>query len=52
MTQLNLSFIDMPIPQSRLWEQFDDEQKRIVVETLARLLLKATATAELEQHND
>lgn len=52
MTQLNLSFIEVLIPQSCLWEQFNDEQKRIVVETLARLLLKATAGSEREQSND
>jgi hypothetical protein len=51
MTQLNLIFIDIPIPESCLWEQFDDEQKRIVVETFARLLLKATTGAEQEQIN-
>jgi hypothetical protein len=29
-------------------EQFNDEQKRIVVETLVRMFLKATANAEAE----
>ena len=43
MPQLNLNFSDIPIPETCLWEQFDDEQKRIVIETLARLLAKATA---------
>ena len=33
MPQLNLNFIDIPIPETCLWEQFDDEQKRIVIET-------------------
>ena len=27
MPQLNLNFIDIPIPETCLWEQFDDEQK-------------------------
>jgi hypothetical protein len=39
MSQLNLNFIDIPIPETCLWEQFDDQQKRIVIETLARLLV-------------
>ena len=52
MTQLNLIFIDIPIPQTCLWDQFDDEQKQIVVETLARLLLKAMTGAEQEPIND
>lgn len=42
MPQLNLNFIDIPIAEPCLWEQFDDEQKRIVIETLARLLVQAT----------
>jgi hypothetical protein len=52
MTQLKLNFIDIPIPETCLWDQFDDEQKQIVVEALARLLLKATSGAEQEQIND
>ena len=52
MSQLNLNFIDIPIPETCLWEQFDDEQKRIVVETLARLLVKATRDKNQEQTND
>jgi phenylpyruvate tautomerase PptA (4-oxalocrotonate tautomerase family) len=44
MPHLNLNFTDIPIPETCLWEQLDYEQKRIVVETLARLLLKATQT--------
>jgi phenylpyruvate tautomerase PptA (4-oxalocrotonate tautomerase family) len=42
MPQLNLNFIDIPIPETCLWEQFDDEQKRLVIETLTRLLVKLT----------
>jgi hypothetical protein len=42
MPQLNLNFNDIPILERRLWEQFDEDQKRLVAETLARLLVKAT----------
>jgi phenylpyruvate tautomerase PptA (4-oxalocrotonate tautomerase family) len=52
MPQLNLNFIDIPIPETRLWEQLDDEQKRIVIETLTRLLVKATRDEPQEQTND
>ena len=52
MAQLNLNFTDIPIPETCLWEQFDDEQKRIVVETLARLLVKASRDQNEEQPND
>lgn len=52
MTQLDLIFSELPLPESCLWEQFDAEQKRVVVETLARLLLKATTGTEQEPSND
>jgi hypothetical protein len=52
MPQLNLNFNEIPIPETHLWEQFDDEQKRIVIETLARLLVQATRNHYQEQTND
>ena len=52
MPQLNLYFNDIPIPETHLWEQFDDEQRRVVIETLSRLLVKATRNRQLEQTND
>ena len=30
MPQLNLNFTDIPIPETCLWEQFDEQQKRTV----------------------
>jgi hypothetical protein len=44
MPQLNLNCTDIPIPETCLGEQLDHEQKRIVVETLARLFRQATQT--------
>ncbi|MBO0757488.1 MAG: hypothetical protein J2P54_16680 [Bradyrhizobiaceae bacterium] len=41
MPQLTLNFSDIPIPETCLWEQFDNEYKQILIEILARLLLKA-----------
>ena len=41
-----------PWPETHLWEQFDDQQKLVVVETLARLLVKATQDKHQEQTND
>jgi hypothetical protein len=52
MPQLNLNFTDIPIPETSLWEQFDDQQKQIVIENLARLLVKATRDRNQEQTND
>jgi len=42
MPQLNLNFHEIPIPETHLWEQFEDEQKRAVLDILSRLLVKAT----------
>jgi predicted Fe-S protein YdhL (DUF1289 family) len=52
MSQLPLNFTDIPIPETCLWEQFDDQQKRIVIENLARLLVNATRDRNQEQTND
>ena len=53
MSQLNLNFTDIPIPETCLWEQLDGQLKRNVVEALARLLLKATRASEhQEESND
>ena len=52
MPQLNLNFLEIPIPETHLWEQFDDEQRRVVIETLSRLLVKATRGNQQEQTND
>lgn len=52
MPQLNLNFNDIPIPETHLWEQFDEDQKRVVIEILVRLLVKATPDQHQEQTND
>ena len=39
--QTKLSFMDdVPIPQISMWDQLDEEQKRVVIEMLARLISK------------
>jgi phenylpyruvate tautomerase PptA (4-oxalocrotonate tautomerase family) len=52
MPQLHLNFTDIPIPETCLWEQLDHQQKRIVVETLARLLLKTTRTVRRQEETN
>jgi len=49
MSQLNFNFSDIPIPERCLWEQFDDQQKRTVIETLARLMTQAVRP---DQHQE
>jgi hypothetical protein len=39
--QIKLSFMeDLPVPQTSVWDQMDDEQKTVVIETIARLIAK------------
>ena len=52
MSQLILNFTDIPIPETCLWEQFNDEQKQIVIESLARLLVQAARNHDQEWTND
>jgi hypothetical protein len=53
MSQLNLSFNDIPVPETCLWEGLNDEQKQLVIETLARMMIKAARNANpLEAAND
>jgi hypothetical protein len=52
MPQLNLNFNDIPIPETHLWEQFDDEQKRAVLDLLSRLLVKATQNSQSGADHD
>jgi hypothetical protein len=52
MPQLHLNFFDIPIPETHLWEQLDDEQRRIVIEALARLMTNATRTGKSQEHTN
>ena len=49
MPQLNLNFLDIPIPETRLWEELDDERKQLVIETLARLMVNAVRTGNPQE---
>ena len=51
MPQLSLNFNEIPIPETHLWEQFDDEQKCLVIEILSRLRPRMRGIQE-EQSND
>jgi hypothetical protein len=41
MPQLQLFFLDSPVSETRPWDRLDDQQKQIVIETLARLMTQA-----------
>jgi hypothetical protein len=49
MSQLNLNFLDIPIPETCLWEQLDDEHRQLVIETLARLMISTFRTGSPQE---
>jgi hypothetical protein len=49
MPQLNLNFLDIPIPETCLWEELDDNHKQLVIETLARLMVNAVRTGKPQE---
>jgi len=47
---MHLTFLDVPVPEARVWEALKDHQRAVVVEVLARLFVKAAvAHAALEE---
>jgi hypothetical protein len=43
--QPKLSFMDeLPVPRISVWDQLDDEQKNVVIETIARLIARMITT--------
>ena len=53
MPQLHLNFTDIPIAETCLWDQFEDKQRQMVIEILARLLNNAARAGQpQEQTND
>jgi hypothetical protein len=49
MPQLNLNFFDIPIPETCLWEELDDDDKQLAIETLARLMVNAVRTSKPQE---
>ena len=51
--QIQMSFMDeLPIPRTSVWEQLDDEQKAIVIESLARLVAKMMLSESNQEPNN
>ena len=51
--QRNLNFLDIPIPETLVWETLQTQQSMVAVEVLARLIVKATfANQNQEEDHD
>jgi hypothetical protein len=44
MPQLNLDFLDIPVPPTCLWDHLPLPHQQLLIETLARLMIKAAAS--------
>jgi hypothetical protein len=49
IVQLSLNLQDVPVPEARVWETLDDDQRALVIEILARLFAKAAAPPVAEE---
>ena len=51
--QLSLNFLQTPPrPEAAVWERLDDQQRQVVVNRLARLLVKAALTGAHREPGD
>ncbi len=51
--QLHLKFLDLPAPETRVWEWVDDTHRTLAIDALAQLIAKAVlATGDKEQGDD
>jgi hypothetical protein len=51
--QTKLSFMDdVPILQISIWDQLDAQKKRVVIETLARLITKMVVAENNPEHKN
>lgn len=51
IVQRLLTFLDLPIPETQVWETLEEQQRTRAIEVLARLIAKATHRAEEESHD-
>ena len=51
--QLNLMFLEIPTPSTRVWETLEEEQRRTALELLAKLIAQAAEPeTKAEGRND
>ena len=49
--QRMLNLLDLPIPETQVWETLEEQQRTLAIEILARLIAKATRITEETSHD-
>lgn len=50
--QLSLNLLAVPVPEARVWDALDPDQRALVIEILARLVARAAAPPVAEAPRD
>ncbi len=49
---MRLTFLDLPVPEARVWVALEDDQRAVVIDLLARLFVNAAVAHALEELPD
>ena len=50
--QMHLTFLDVPVPEARVWDALAHDQRAVVIDVLARLFVKTAGAQALEELPD
>jgi hypothetical protein len=51
LLQRLLNFLEVPIPETQIWETLEDELKTLAIEVLSRLIIQATRAHQEREHD-
>ena len=49
---MHLTFLDVSVPEASVWEALTDQQRAVVIDVLARLVVNAALAHALEEPPD
>lgn len=49
--QRMLNFLDIPIPETQVWETLEEEQRIWAIEVLARVIVQATCSTQRSEED-